>query len=171
MIQDLKFSLRLLKSNLAFCVVAVLTLALGIGANTAIFSVIHSVLLKALPYPDPQRLVLLDNRTKSGGHMSVAWPNFNDWRAQNRSFESMAAMRTSSYVLTGREQPEILKGQNTSASFFSLLGATPALGRFYNDEDDHPGAARVVVLNYGFWQRRFGSDHNAIGQSLTLDNV
>src|SRR5258707_14963132 len=109
MIQDLKFSLRLLKSNPAFCIVAVLTLALGIGANTAIFSVIHSVLLKALPYPDPQRLVLMDDRTKDGRHMSVAWPNFNDWRAQNRSFESMAAIRTIRYILTGGDQPEILK--------------------------------------------------------------
>src|SRR5258707_573081 len=83
----------------------------------------------------------------------------------------MAAIRTIRYILTGGDQPEILKGVNTSASFFSLLGATPALGRFYNDQDDKPGAARVAVLTNGFWQRRFGGDHNAVGRSMTLDNL
>jgi putative ABC transport system permease protein len=171
MIQDLRFSLRNLRNNPGFALIAVATLALGIGANTAIFSVVHSVLLKPLPYPQPERLMLLDDSIHSTGHMSVSWPNFLDWRVQNRSFEGMAAIRSMTYNYTGGDQPEVIRALATSSSLFDLLGAKPFVGRFYNADEDKPGAAPVVLLSHSFWQRRFGGDPSAIGRAITLSDV
>ncbi len=168
--KDFQFSLRNLRRNPGFAVVAIVTLALGIGANTAIFSVVDSVLLKPLPYPESDRLVYLDDSIR-GQHMSESWPNVQDLRAENRSFDAISSIRGSTYNLTGFDQPEVVSALNASASLFDMLGAKPELGRFYTEADDKPGATPVAVLTYAFWKRRFGGDRGVIGRALTLDNT
>jgi predicted permease len=170
--QDLRYGLRTLAKNPGFTVVAVLTLALGIGANTAIFSVVDAVLLRPLPYKDPHRLVeISENHWKYGQHgWAVAPANFLDWQQENHVFERMAIFGVFSgkFYLAGDGQPEELQGRRVSASFFPLLSVQPILGRTFLPEEDGPGH-RVVVLTYGFWQRRFGSDPNVVGRQITLN--
>src|SRR5436190_2091552 len=174
-LQDIRFGLRLLRKNPAFTAVAVLTLALGIGANTAIFSVINGVLLKPLPYPDPDRLVTLWERDPKMGieQQRVSGPNYLDWREQNTVLSDMAV----SPGWSGSEQFNIVlqdmtakvPGSYTSASLFSTLGMKPLLGRPFLPEEDRKGGDRVAVLGYGLWQRYFGGDSNVIGRTLTVD--
>jgi predicted permease len=170
--QDLKYGLRTLARNPSFTVVAVITLALGIGANTAIFSVINAVLLRPLPYKDPDRLVeISENNPKQGTHwFAVAPGNFLDWQKQNHVFERMAIFGVFSeeFYLAGEGQPEQLQGRRVSASFFPLLGVQPILGRTFLPEEDGPGH-RVVVLTYDIWGRHFASDPNVIGHQITLN--
>ena len=166
--QDLRYSGRMLLKHPGFTIIAVLTLALGIGANTAIFSIVNAVLLRPFPYHAPDQLVTLGEFAPGA---SVSYPNFVDWRAQSTLFESVSAVRSNeSYNFTGAGEPERLQGRLVSAGFFSLLGIKPVLGRDFVTEDDHPGADPTVVLSYSFWSRRFGNDPNILGKQITLNN-
>ncbi len=168
--QDLRYGARMLAKQPGFTLIAVLTLALGIGANTAIFSIVNAVLLRPFPYQAPERLVIIQER-ESGGGFSPSYPNFVDWRAQNTAFTSIAAVRQNeSFNLTGTSEPERLQGQLVSAEFFSTLGIKPLVGRGFLAEEDRAGATPAVILSYGFWQRRFGNDPGIIGQQLTLND-
>jgi putative ABC transport system permease protein len=168
--QDLRFGVRMLLKQPGFTLIAALTLALGIGANTAIFSIVNAVLLRPFPYQAPERLVIVQER-ESGGGFSPSYPNFVDWRAQNTAFASIAAVRQNeSFNLTGAGEPERLQGQLVSAEFFSMLGIKPLVGRDFLPEEDRAGATPAVILSYGFWQRRFGNDPGIIGQQLTLND-
>ncbi|HEX7316913.1 MAG TPA: ABC transporter permease [Pyrinomonadaceae bacterium] len=163
--QDLRYGLRTMRREPGFAAVAVLTLALGIGANTAIFSVINAVLLRPLPYRDPARLVTVLH----DGWKPVAPANFLDWREQSSSFESMAAAQLWSLTLTGLDRPEQLDLLQTSAEMFQVLGVDAALGRTYGAGEDQPGRDHVIVLSHGFWQRRFGGARDVVGRQVTLD--
>ncbi len=155
--QDLRFGARMLLKQPGFTLIAVLTLALGIGANTAIFSIVNAVLLRPFPYKEPERLVILQERFNAGGRSSPSYPNLVDWRAQNTAFEAISAVRgNESFNFTGAGEPERLQGRLVSAEFFSLLGVEPLLGRGFRAEEDRPGATPAVILSYGFWQRRSG---------------
>jgi len=169
--QDVRCGLRMLRKNAGFAVVAILTLALGIGANTAIFSVIHAVLLNPLPYNDPDRIVLVVESNPSRGfpQFSVSPPNYVDWKKESTAFENMASIARGDFDYTGGAEPERLSGARVASSFFAVMGATPAIGRTLLPEDDVLGKASVVVLSYGLWMRHFGSDPQVVGKSLTLD--
>lgn len=171
LLRDMRYGFRMLAKKPSFTAVAVLALTLGIGANSAIFSVVNTVLLKPLPFKDPDRLMMVwEDNTKLGFPKDTPAPaNFADWRDQNGVFESMAAIATQTFNLTGVGEPEKLEGQRVSASFFPLLGVEPSLGRLFTDEEDQPGAGRVVIMSHGLWQRRFGSDPDIIGKPLTLN--
>ena len=167
--QDLRYSFRMLWKSPGFTVVAIIALALGIGFNTAIFSVVNAVLLRPLPYKDANRLVILWEKA-STQDTSVSYPNFLDWRDQNQSFEELAAFRPDSFNLTGAGEPERLSACMTSANFFRTLSAHPFKGVDFPAAEDRPGGAKVVILDYGFWQRRFGGDAGVVGRQLTLNN-
>ena len=168
-LRDLRYALRMLAKSPGFTAVAVLTLALGIGANTAIFSVISAVLLHPLPYAQADRMVFLSESSEEVPDMSIAMANFDDWRAQNTVFESMVAYQNDDSVLTGRGEPERLRLRRITAGFSPTLKVEPTLGRGLTPEDDKVGAPRVVLLGEGFWRRRFGSDPKVVGQQLVLD--
>ena len=167
---DLRHGFRTLARRPGFTAVASLTLALGIGANTAIFSVVNAVLLRPLPFPDPDRLVAVWETFPEGGPSRVAPANYFDWSAEKRAFEAMAAFGAAGFSLTGQGEPEQLLGAHVSASYFSVLGIRPLLGRFFTAEEDQPGAG-VVVLSQGLWRRRFGASREVIGQKVTLDGA
>ena len=171
LIQDLHYAARMQRKNPGFTIVAIIALALGIGANTAIFSVVNTVLLRALPYKDPDRLVIVwEDATKQGYPRDTpAAANFVDWRSQNTVFEGMAAIIDESFNLTGAGDPERLEGRRVSANLFSLLGVEPQIGRTFTTEEDQPGSNKVAVLSYGLWQRRFGGDSSIVGKPLSLN--
>jgi putative ABC transport system permease protein len=174
MIQDLCYGARMLVKSPGFTFVAALTLALGIGANTAVFSVIEAVLLRSLPYQDSERLCML---WKSVPARNIEWdwtsyPTIRDWREQSKSFEDMAAILLpsgSEVTLQSDAGPELIQGSKVSGNFFEILGVMPLLGRTFTDDEARLGGA-VVVLSYGFWQRRFGGDGAVLGRTLQLDN-
>ena len=169
--QDLKSGWRMLRRSPGFAVVAILTLAIGIGANAAIFSIINTLLLRPLPFPDAQRIVFLwetdPNRNVTRGIASPA--EFLDWTDQNHSFEALSAFRTWFYNLTGGDEPEQVWGIQSSGNFFRLLGVAPALGRDFIPEEERPGHEQVVIISYGLWQRRYGGDPGIVGRSILLD--
>ena len=169
--QDLRYGLRMLGKNPGFTVVAVIALALGIGANSAIFSVVNTVLLRPLPYRDPDRLVMVwEDSTKAGYPRDTpAAANYIDWRDQNQVFEGMAAIAEQNFNLTGTGEPERIEGRLVSANLFALLGVEPQVGRAFLPEEDQPGRNRVVIMSHGLWQRRFGADANITGKPLTLN--
>jgi predicted permease len=167
--QDLRYGFRTLRKNPGFTAVAMLALALGIGANTAIFSVVNGVLLRPLAYPDPGRLLLIFETNPELGQSSVAYPNFLDWRRENRSFSDMGAYRNDDFNFTGAGEPEHLSGDYVSASLFPVLGVTPFIGRAFLPAEDRQGAGCAVVLSYGFWKERLGADANILGKALTLN--
>jgi putative ABC transport system permease protein len=171
LLHDLRYAARLQRKNPAFTIIAIIALALGIGANTAIFSVVNTVLLRPLPYKDPERLVMVwEDATKQGYPRDTpAAANFVDWRDQSQNFEGMAAIADESFNVTGSGDPERLEGRRVSATMFPLLGVEPQIGRVFTAAEDQSGAQRVVVLSYPLWQRRFGGDPGIIGQSLTLN--
>ncbi|HKN59738.1 MAG TPA: ABC transporter permease [Candidatus Acidoferrales bacterium] len=169
LLQDLRYAARMLRKNLGFTVVAVLTLALGIGANTAIFSVVNAVLLRPLPYLHPDRLVFLSETSQQIPDMSISMADFNDWRAMNSVFESTVAYQTDSVTLTGQGQPEELQMRRVTAGLFPTLGVRPTLGRPLGPEDDKVGAAPVVMLSDTLWSTEFGRDPKVIGKVITLD--
>ena len=170
--QDLRFAARSLRRQPTFTVIAALTLALGIGANTAIFSVVNSVLLAPLPYQDPGRLVMLWETMRDHPQIMVSYPDYLDWRERTRSFEDLAIYNGyEQFALTGQGDPERIRGGLASGSLFSVLGATPALGRLLTPDDDRAGAAPVAVISDGFWRRRFAGDSSIVGRSLLLDDL
>ena len=165
--QDLRYSLRRLRNSPGFTATAVLTLALGMGATTAMYSVIHAVLLSALPFPKPEQLLVFRESEKGQG-MSVAWPNFEDMRAQQHSFEGLAAFESNHFQYFDGQQSSLPVGMQVTAEFFPLLGARPEFGRTFTQTEDKPGAPAVVVLSHKFWQNELHSDPAAIGKSLNL---
>lgn len=172
MFSELKYAARCLRKSPGFTVTAVLTLALGMGANTAVFSLVNSVLLRPLPYAQPDRLVLVWESAPFFGitDSPVAVGNYVDWKARNRSFEEMGAMETRPFRLTGGGNPEVLNGAIVSAGFFRALGARPTLGRAFRDEEDQPGAPKVAVISHGLWRRHFGEDAAVVGKTMTLND-
>lgn len=171
MARDLRFSTRVLRKSPGYATVALLTLALGIGAVTTIFSLVDGVLLSPLPYRDSGELVYMWERLRSFENASVSYPNFLDWRERNRAFEDLAAFNDGSINLTGRGEPLELDMVRLSASMFPLLGAQPQLGRPFLPEEDRIGAEGVVILEHGFWQDRLGGASDVIGTTLTLDGL
>src|SRR6476660_9755523 len=168
--QDIRYALRVLAKNPAFTIIAVAALALGIGANSAIFSVVDAVLLRPLPFKHPEQLVMVwENAAHLGFPKNTPSPaNFLDWQKQAQSFTGMAAMVERSFNLTGLGEPERLDGRRVYANLFELLGVPALLGRTFVPDDDKPGT-HVVLLSYSLWQRRFGSDPAVIGRALTLN--
>jgi putative ABC transport system permease protein len=174
LIQDLRYALRQLRKNPAFAAVAVLTLALGIGANTAIFSVVDGVLLKSLPYKEPSKLVRVWHVPPAKSFpgiptFAVSAANFIDWQRQNHVFEQMTIFSYRSFTVTGSDKPEQLDACAVSSTFFSLLGVQPLLGRGLLPEEDQQGKANVVVLSYSLWRERFASNPGIVGQNISLD--
>jgi putative ABC transport system permease protein len=166
--QDLRYALRMLRRNPGFAAVAILTLALGIGANTAIFSMVDALLLRPLPYPESERLVLLTNKTSRARRSSISYPNFSDWRERAQSFEGMASWRGESFNLTGVDKPVQLRGLTVNWNFFAVLGVQPQLGRMFTPEDDRYGVVRTALLSHGMWREKFGGEPNVIGRKLLL---
>ncbi|HEU4618322.1 MAG TPA: ABC transporter permease [Gammaproteobacteria bacterium] len=173
--QDLRYALRMLRRSLSFTILAVLILALGIGANTSIFSVVSAVLLKPLPFEEPDRLVILWEDASAVGGPNRAEPapaNFVDWKARSRSFEDMALFNgLITYNLTGSGEPERLAGTRTTANLFSVLGLEPILGRTFSADDEGPDAVPVAVVSETLWVRRFGADPGLVGKDIVLDGV
>ena len=172
LIKELRFGVRSLLKAPGFTVIAVITLALGIGANTAMFSVINAVLLRPLPYRDPSRLVTIWEESPSRGmyQLPVSFANLRDWVDQNHSFEQISAYTFTNLNLSGTGEPARLSAVRFSANLLPLVGATPMLGRAFLPEEDKEGANRVVILSHALWKSRFGSDAGIVGRSLTLDN-
>jgi putative ABC transport system permease protein len=170
LVQDVRFGLRMLIKQPGVTLFASFTLALGIGASSSIFSVINGVLLKPFPFAEPERLVVLWERSLSQGmpRMVVSPPNFADWRAQQSVFEDMAAYRQQDFNLLGGGDPERVRGLRVSATMFSMLGVQPELGRDFQPDEDQPGKPSVVIISHGFWQRRFGASSDVIGQPINL---
>jgi predicted permease len=174
LLQDGRYGLRMMQRNPGFTFVVVLTLALGIGANTAIFSVVNAVLLRPLPFAEPSRLARVWHvppaRSFPGmTRFAVSAANYLDWRDQNHVFENMAIYTGASFTLTGRGEPESLTSIPVSPNFFTVLGVQPLLGRTFSPDEDQPGRCNVAILTYGFWLTRFGGDKNIIGQNITLN--
>ena len=169
--QDLRYSLRILTKSPGFTTIAVLTLALGIGANTALFSVINGVLLNPLPYRNPERLVAVAEKLPPFPEASIAYPNFLDWVRMNHTFEALAAYRHTDFNLTGSGAAQRLNAVQVSASFFPLLGVRPVIGRNFSPEEDKQGAPPEVMLSGRFWKSRFGSSPEILGRVLTLDGT
>jgi putative ABC transport system permease protein len=170
MLQDIRFGFRWFRKNLGFTLLAVLTLAVGIGVNTAMFSVVNAVLLQPLPFPEADRIVWMAESGPEVTDRWVSYPNFIDWRERNQSFESISTFRGFSINLTGTDHAESLNARLVSAGYFKVMRATPLLGRDFTDDDDRSGATPVTILSYGFWQQRFGADPNIVGKQIGLDD-
>jgi|HubBroStandDraft_1064217.scaffolds.fasta_scaffold01357_2 putative ABC transport system permease protein len=169
--QDLRYGVRVLTKNAGFAAVAILTLALGIGANTAIFTVVNGVLLRPLPFPDPSHIVLvLEQNAHFPGIISTSYENYKDWRDQSHSFESMQASCAANLTLTGTGEPERLTARRMTAGIFPLLGVTPVAGRTFLAEEDRAGGPPVALISYALWQRRFGGSRDWIGKTIALDS-
>ncbi len=171
LLQDVRYGLRMLRQSPGFAAIAVLTLALGIGANTALFSVVNGVLLNPLPYPRAEQLTAIYGETPGATQGYITYLNFLDWQRESKSFSSMAMYRHEDYNLTGSSQALRVSGYMISADFFSTLGVKPVLGRTFRAEDDQLGAAPVVILGGGFWQRQFGSSAGIVGKSVVLNGA
>ena len=169
--QDMRYAWRVLLKSPVFTFVAIITLALGIGANTAIFSVVNAVLLKPLPYKNPEQLVMVwsDFQARGGPERELVSPDdFADWRDQNQVFDHLVALLGWGPTLTGQGEPEDLTGATVSYDAFATLGIEPVQGRAFQADEDQPGAARTVVLSDELWRRRFGADAEIVGKPLTL---
>src|ERR1051325_3773898 len=171
MLQDLRYALRMLAKSPAFSMIAVLTLALGIGANTAIFSVGNAVLINPRPFHHPEQLVSLFQKMHNFSNASISYPNFVDWRRMNTTFSAMAAYRQVGFTLTGSGEPERLRGEMISAGFFEILGVNPLLGRTFTTEEDRLGANPTCMITEGLWKHKFGGRSDIIGQRLILNDV
>jgi predicted permease len=172
LVQDIRYSLRALLQKRGFTIAAVMTLALGIGANTAIFSVVNAVLLRPLPYQEPDRLIIVGESipNEKTSEYEISYPNLLDLRAQNQSFEQVSAFAMNEAVLRGKDEPVSVPVMMASANIFSVIGASVAHGRGFADSDDRPGGGAVVVVSHRFWQLRFGGDADFIGKTITLDD-
>jgi putative ABC transport system permease protein len=169
LLQDLRYGARMLLKNPGFTSIAVITLALGIGANTAIFSMVDALLLRPLPYYEPERLALLSEKGRAGVRVSVSYPNYSDWRERAQSFEGMAAIRSQLFNLTGVDKPAQLRGGMVNWNFFQLLGVRPQMGRLFVTEDDGYAAARTAIISHRMWQEKFAGDAGILGRKLLLD--
>src|ERR1700728_257502 len=169
--QDVRFGVRALRKNPGFAIVAVLTLALGIGANTAIFSVVESAVLAPLPYPQPDRLVRVSESRPNLKQMDISHPDFQDWQRNARSFEQMAAFTWREYDLTSPGVAEHLDGMEVSSGFFATLGVKPVLGRVCSPAEDQPHGAPAAIISDRLWQDRFASSPQVLGKSVILDGV
>lgn len=167
--QDLKYGIRMLGKNRSLAAIAILTLALGIGANTALFSVVNGVLLNPLPFPNPDQLVMLHESKPNFQTGAIPYPNFLDWQRENHTFASMALSRGYAFNLTGMGEPERLPGQWVTASFFGTIGIKPVLGRDFTSSDDQYGASPVVLISASLWKRKFGSAPDVLGRTVDLD--
>ncbi len=171
MIQDLRYGVRMLLKHKGFTLIAIITLALGIGANTAIFSVVNAVLLRPLPFPEPERIVRLweSHPPTNLPQFSAAFPNFLEWRSQNRVFAQMAAYREDGFNLMAGDEPKRATGARVTMDFFSTLGVLPARGRAFLPQEDAPGGERVVILSHTLWQQAFGGDQQLVGRRVNVD--
>jgi putative ABC transport system permease protein len=169
--QDLRYAWRSYAKAPAFTLLVILTLALGIGASTAIFSIVNGILLKPLAFPQPDRLMWVSESNKAGVSMSVSWMNYLDWRARQHSFDGLALSRSSPFTLTGSGQATRVTGRRVTSNFFDVVGVQPSLGRGFAARDEVPGAAGVVIVSHEFWRRQLGSDPNALGRAMTLDGA
>lgn len=169
--QDFLYALRILRSNPLFAAIAVLTLALGIGANTALFSIVNGVLLKPLAYPQSGQLVAIYAKDPGFNLASMSYPNFLDWRRDSQTFSTMAMYRNQDYNYLGADRTERLSGYMISADFFSTLGVNPVVGRTFHADDDRPGVEPVVIIGGGFWKREFGSALDVTGKKLNLNGA
>jgi predicted permease len=169
--QDLRYGSRVLVKSPGFSLIAILTLALGIGANTAIFSVVNGVLLNPLPFHDPHQLVSMFQEMPNFKNGSISYLNFTDWRRMNTTFAAMAAYRSTGFNLSGNGEPERLHGEMISAGFFEILGVNPVMGRTFTTDEDRLGANPTVMITEGLWQRKFGGRKDIIGQRMVLDDV
>src|SRR5213082_1721469 len=167
--QDIRYGLRVLAKNPGFTAIAVLTLALGIGANTALFSVVNGVLLNPLPFPSPDQLLAVYSKTGTFQESSISYPNFLDWQKDNHSFAALSAFRSDDYNMVGAGEPERVHIHMISAEFFPALGLPPLLGRAFRAEEDQPGAGPVTILGDGLWKRKFGLSQDVLGKSITLN--
>lgn len=170
-VADCRYAVRSLLRSPAFTLVAILTFAVGIGVNTAVFSVFDGVVLRPLPYPNADRIAMVwtDNRQQNIKEDITSYPNYRDWREQSGSFEHLAAFTDAAFNLTGADQPERLDGASVTANFFAVMGVQPLLGRVFGEAQETPGNDRVVVLSYGFWQRKFGGSATVLGQTIALN--
>ena len=168
-LQDLRFAFRMLRKKPSFTIAAVLTLALGIGATTSIFSVVNSVLLRPLPYADSARVIVMHETNPSVGSVAVSYPNFLDWREQSQTIAQMAAVHNVNFNLSGVNQPESINGYGVSPNFLSLLGVRPVLGRDFLPSEEKTGTAPVALLSYKLWQSHLGADPNVVGRTIALD--
>src|SRR5580704_2302351 len=170
LLQDLRYGLRMLAKGPGFTAIAILTLALGIGANTAIFSVANALLIRPLPYPDPDRLVIVTN-ARGPNRRPFSYARATFLQEHNRSFSGFAPFVAENFNLTGRGDPEQLPAVRVAWNFFEVLGVGPTLGRAFRPEEDRPGGHPAVLISDSLWKRRFGGDPGALGQSITLDSV
>jgi predicted permease len=171
LITDVRYGIRMMLRTPAFTIVAILTLALGIGANTAIFSVVNGVLLNPLPFPQPEQLVTLSESKPNFATGSISYLNFRDWQHSNHTFSSMAISRPISFSFTGTGEAEQLQAELLSSDYFSLLGVKPVIGRLFAPGEDEVGAAPIVLISAGLWKRKFGSSPEVLGRSMTLDGA
>jgi predicted permease len=170
LLQDIIYGFRWLRMHPAFTLLSVATLAAGIGINTAMFSVIHTVLISPLPYPEADRLVWMNESGDEVANRWLSYPNFQDWRTRNQSFEGMSLFRGWSVNLTGAGETESLDARMVTHDYFRVMRFAPVVGRDFSEEDDKPGAASVTIISYGLWQKRFGGDPSIVGRSIMLDD-
>src|SRR5215510_3855665 len=167
--QDFKYSVRMLRKNAGFASVVVITLALGIGANTAIFSFVNAVILNPLPFPDADRLVVIREIAKEGFEMGPSLPNFRDWQARAKSFEEIGGYRFDSFNLTSMGSPQRLIGQEVTGNYFRILGVQPQLGRTFTEEEEKfTPVGTAVLISDSLWRSTFGSDPNILGRTMDL---
>ena len=173
LLADLRYAARLLIKRPVFTAVSILTLSLGIGANTAIFSVVNAVLLNPLPYADPSTLTLLwlQHPSTNQFQQPVSFPDFNDWQAQSQSFEQIVANRTQAVNLTDGDEPERVNGARVSSGFFSMLRVRPIIGREFSESEGRPGGEAVALIGYTLWQQRYGADPSVIGRAVSIDST
>src|ERR1051325_3250170 len=169
--QDLRYGVRVLAKSPGFSLIAILTLALGIGANTAIFSVVNGVLLNPLPFHNPDQLVSMFQEIPNFKNGSISYPNFLDWQRMNTTFAGMAAYRSTGFNLSGIGEPERLHGEMISAGFFEILGVNPIIGRTFTPDEDRLGANPTAMITEGLWKRKFGGRKDIIGQRMVLDDA
>ena len=171
LMQDVRYALRMLAKAPGFAAIGILTLALGIGANTAIFSVVNGVLLNPLPYPHPEQVMTVAGKTSDFPESSISYPNFEDWVRENHTFASLAAYRQTSFNLTGQGDAQRVSAMEVSATFFPLLGVNPVLGHNFSPQEDTFDATPTVLLSGGFWKTKFGSSPDVIGKTVNLNGT
>jgi hypothetical protein len=169
LLKDIGYAFRQLRKSPGFAAVAIVTLGLGIGANTSLFSIVNGVLLNRLPYPQPERLVTLSESKPNFEYGSISYPNFRDWQKENRTFSLMAIYRSYAFSLTGSGEAEQVSGEFVSSDLFPLLGVNPLFGRSFAPGEDQVGASPVALISAGLWRRKFNSAPDIVGKSITLD--